>query len=332
MHAAGEARAAASFTALATSQVFVHALKRDVQILLHSFALTWTWLDAQTGADAAPPVPLRCEYGALLVFERVWTRNQWNTLGTMLGSEPETRRALYTAAVRAFLDVVAAADHDAAVLHAVGAALAIYLLWAGQHGQVGAVGIDIGMYAAHTASLRALLALPERARGVLDAGTVAGRPPPSADVAHVVRVLVGHAPPPTPALRAPALTLHVPTAPTRLEATTMLLPRGQRAARPQPHGTVGVRTDAHVVHAPHRASADEAHHAIAHTLGIPGAAPRDGRSVRTADAVAALAGTQDAYVRARDALRGLVGDVPALRAERATLESALARLTTHLGD
>lgn len=313
-------RAAVALATLATSQPFVAALVRDVHILVHSFALTWTWLAGQTthpatpcpsGTPSAPPTLLRAEYGALLVFERVWTRNQWHHLSTVLGREPETRRALYAAAMRALLDTLA----DPEVLHAVGGVLGAFLLSASMHGTQPPVGMD-------RATLQRLQGLPERARTALDAGSRAPSVPPSADVWWVVQALLGQ----TPEGHAPpALALHLPDAPLHLAPSTVLTTRGARAAHPPPLGTVGQRTPQTAPRHGARPHHEEVHASIAAAVGIPDGAPAQGPTTHTADALAALGHAQEAYLGARRVLDELLHDVRAAEAAACAAPAYLVR-------
>ncbi|WFC95675.1 hypothetical protein MBRA1_002328 [Malassezia brasiliensis] len=315
MQAAREGRAAASFAALATSHAFVHALTRDVHILTHSFALTWTWLEGQVAQPPSPPIPLRWAYGALLVFERVWVRNQWHQLRTVLAAEPDTQRAFYEATTRALLDTLAPADaSDAQLLHAIGGVLGVYLLWAHRAPHTPPVGIDL-------ATLERLRTLPERARTVLDTPPPAASAPPSADVWYAVRALLD------PPSQGPVIVPQVP-APPCLVAHTALVPRGERRTRAQAVGSVGAYAPPAPTTPPHTAPADDAVHAIAASLGIPGADDTGGASRHTAASVRALAAAQVAYTDARAGVSRHAPEAPP--GSDASDDTALARLAAYL--
>lgn len=259
---------ALSFEALATSRAFSAALVRDVHILVESFALTWSWLD--NGANSEPH--LRWRYGSFVVFERVWCTNGWSRVDTALGTERGTRRAFYAAISAALLDKLTGTN----LLHAIGAAFALYLLVKSQHSHTWPrIPFDIPAY-------RALIELPERSRGVLDVPAAARLPPPSADVYHVVINLLGHG-----ELRTPLIEVRVPSTQPRLAHATALVRR----------------RDLDNKEADYSAAAQEA---IIASLGIPSAddsAPSlYGTSMATARAADALAHTHTRYIQARTEL------------------------------
>lgn len=159
-----------------------------------------------------------------------------------------------------------------------------------------------------------MFALPERARRVLDTGVAPGHTPPSADVWYTVQVLLGRA----SRTQGPVLVLHVPKAPTRLEAQTTLMPRGERATRPSTHGEVGRRNElvlrSETSHAP---SQEQVHASIVDMLGIPHPQAQPvGSSRATAQSLDALVQSQGAYVGARNALRDVTSGVPGLYDEQ----------------
>lgn len=276
---------ACSWTALATSQAFTDALRRDVHILVHAFALTWEWLDGKDMQNPAPAVSplrksLRYEYGALTVFERVWTRNQWKNASDVLGSDLATRRAFSDMVIRAFLDELAPVSPPTlsttttTTLNAVAATFALACWWHAQPpGTHDALYVDMHAY-------RALLELPERARLVLDDmlthSVVPDTPPPSADVYYTVQELVSSVP-----LRVTVTPTTVP----RLRASTMLLPKKTT--------TVSERQSAADMRMPLASAsspADEISQSIIDALGIPtlGTMPRAGASSCTAQALESL--------------------------------------------
>ncbi|PKI84984.1 hypothetical protein MVES_000753 [Malassezia vespertilionis] len=186
LHAAPqpELRAVVSFAPFANSDTFINAVVRDVHILIHSFALTWAWLDGQTQPQSRS---LRWEYGALVAFERVWIRNQWTNTGTVLGSDASTRRAFYNITAQAFIEAMCKADDgEHTILHSVGALFGLYLLWSTQPEPVHTPITNIDQVA-----YTCMLQLVETARDVLDTGVaIPGYAPPSADVLIVVDELV----------------------------------------------------------------------------------------------------------------------------------------------
>lgn len=171
--------------------------------------------------------------------------------------------------------------------------------------------------------LTRLRALPERARTVLDTAPAAGAAPPSADVWYAVRALLD---PPDPS-RSPVLVPQVP-APPRLVARTALVPRGERRARAHAVGTVGAYAPPHATPPPPAAPADDAVHAIAASLGIPGAADTGGASRHTAASVRALAAAQAAYADARANVRRLAPDAPAAGSDAGD-DAALTHLAAY---
>ncbi|WFD44995.1 hypothetical protein MPSI1_003671 [Malassezia psittaci] len=324
MHAQREAHAVASYAALATSQAFIQALKRDVHILVHSFELTWTWLDGQVPSTTTSSVPPRWEYGALTVFERVWTRNQWNQLGSALGNQSEARKAFYDTTIRAFLDVITQCDTDTTVLHKIGGLFGVYFVWLGQpdlHNSP--IGIDRAM-------LGQLLHLPERARTTLDTDDVQEGIPPSADVWYVVNMLLGN----PPSTENAALVLQFP-APACLEADTAIMPR-EAVPHSLAHGTVGVRADLFDQHAPVRAKMEDVHRSISDTLGIPlvdsQQTTSSGHSQRTAESIANLSRAQQSYIAQRDAFCNKANPILDPQSGSRDLASTIAKFTESLGD
>ncbi|WFD00932.1 hypothetical protein MYAM1_003688 [Malassezia yamatoensis] len=324
MHAQREAHAAASLTALATSQAFIQALKRDIHILVHSFELTWTWLDGQASSTTTASVPLRWEYGALTVFERVWTRNQWNQLAGALGNQLEARKAFYHTTVRAFLDEITQCDTGTTVLHKIGGLFGVYFVWLGQpelHNSP--IGIDHAM-------LEQLLHLPERARAILDTDAVQDGIPPSADVWYVVNRLLGN----PPSTENAALVLQFP-APAFLEADTAIMPR-DTVPHSLAHGTVGIRADLIDQHAPVRAKMEDVHRSITDTLGIPlvdsQQTPTSGHSQRTAESIANLSRAQQSYIAQRDAFCNNANPILDPESGSQDLVSTIAKLTDSLGE
>ncbi|WFD32704.1 hypothetical protein MSPP1_003754 [Malassezia sp. CBS 17886] len=312
--------ASATLEALATSQAFVDALARDVHVLMNSFALTWEWL------ASAPPtsrVPLRWEYGALAVFQRVWVTNHWGNVAMVLNTDVNTSRAFYATITAAFLDKIAASasaplDDERAVLHAIASLFSLYLLWATQppsscHVRVwDAIVVDPDAYTA-------LLQLPGRAHACMDlpypapGGASGDAPPssppaapplpprPSADVWFVLQWLLGNV---SGAPRGGALQLrflghtHTP----RRRAETALMSRAQRSAV----ADMSSSTDALNRSAPMHANAMS--RSILEALGVPSAMPATsmlhspvadgGASSRTAKAVDGLQATQNTYKEA----------------------------------
>lgn len=293
--------------ALATSQPFVEALRRDVHILVDAFALTWMWLDNQPSdsATSTSPVSLRWEYGAMAVFERVWVRNHWNHVNAVLGRGPATRATFSDMIVRAFVDELALVAEpgmrDAStILHAVAAIFALYF-WSQSLPPCAddQMDIDKGMYNATyiAAAYDILLQLPEWSRPVLDGPVTTpppGMAPPSADVWFVTQQLIGS--PMTPGLLRVTLgPIRVP----RLFATTALMPRHASAHTVRTQGTVGLASP--LVPMPDPAPPRDARQTIVETLGIPTSSPplSDGLSTRTAAALDALRQTHAKHAQAQ---------------------------------
>ena len=292
-----------SFAALATSEAFVERLVQDVHVLADSFVLMWLWLDKQTpavaGASRAPPpdASLRWEYGALVVFERVWVKNGWNRAADTLGSCKMTRRAFCRVVADAFLDKLAVAEGaDAttadgvhATLQAVAGLFGLYLWWTSQpEGVWDAIDVDESACTvrhANLAALRCLAQLPEHSRAVLDCcRPVDGKPPPSADVWYVASRLMG-----TAQHAGIVRVVLEPTRTPRLRAETRLMPRRDVEAG-----------------APHEAAATPdgvtVRRQIMESLGVPSettdhAAPSIG--LRTAHALDELSNVQGQYMQSR---------------------------------
>lgn len=156
---------------------------------------------------------------------------------------------------------------------------------------------------------------------MLDTPPPAATAPPSADVWYAVRALLD------PPSQSAVLVPQVP-APPRLVAHTALVPRGERRTRAQATGTVGAYAPPTPTPPPHAAPADDAVHAIATSLGIPGSQETGGASRHTAASVRALAAAQAAYADARAGVRRHAPDAPP--GGDASDDAALARLAAYL--
>ena len=201
-----------SFRALAASRTFVAAAERDVHILVESFALTWSWLDNGTS-------DMRWQYGAFVVFERVWCTNGWSRVDAALGSESGTREAIYDIICAALCSKITDADQP---LHAIGAAMAFYLLAKTSRARQ-RLAIDVCAYLL-TATYRALLELPEKARAVLDVPAPSSDlPPPSADVHRIILLLLGQG-----QSREQMVEVRLPNRIPRATPLTDSVPRDQR--------------------------------------------------------------------------------------------------------
>lgn len=285
--------ASCSLAALASSAEFVHALQRDVHILLDAFALTWLWLEQPTDA----PTSLRWAYGPMTVLQRVWVRNQWPNVSAVISTDPYTRRAFTQAVADAFLDRLAIATSHTPVepptlLHAVGALLGLYTWWKAQpKGSWPAIRVDPAAYAAMTA-------LPELAQPVLDEGASASSSalPPSADVWYVVQQMLG-----TPSSPGCVHLYMAPRHSPRLRATTALMTRKQREACVRLTAPIGTSDAPQPV--PSRRAPRGLPDDVWQDLGVPGpersTEPRI--TAHTAQSLDTLVHAQQAYARAQKA-------------------------------